>query len=229
MTIPRIVIVGGGAGGLALATRLGRTLGKKKRAEIVLLDRNATHVWKPLLHELATGVLNSSMDEVDYRGHSSTHHYRYQRGSLNGLDREQKVIHLAPIKDEDGVEILPSRKLTYDYLVIALGSISNDFGTTGVAEHCHFIDSPQQAKAFQRDMINTFLRYTDPTLRQNAELTIGIVGGGATGVELSAELLDASRLLNPALFTRALIERSEGTGCWHCLSGFASSARVAVE
>ncbi|HBP80123.1 MAG TPA: FAD-dependent oxidoreductase, partial [Halomonas sp.] len=196
MAIPRIVIVGGGAGGLALATRLGHTLGKKKRAEIVLLDRNATHVWKPLLHELATGVLNSSMDEVDYRGHSSAHYYRYQRGSLNGLDREQKVIHLAPIEDEDGVEVLPARQLTYDYLVLSLGSISNDFGTKGVAEHCHFIDSPQQAKAFQRDMINTFLRYTDPKLRQNTQLTIGIVGGGATGVELSAELLDASRLLN---------------------------------
>ncbi|WP_311062800.1 NAD(P)/FAD-dependent oxidoreductase [Halomonas sp. DWK9] len=196
MAIPRIVIVGGGAGGLALATRLGHTLGKKKRAEIVLLDRNATHVWKPLLHELATGVLNSSMDEVDYRGHSSAHYYRYQRGSLNGLDKEQKVIHLAPIQDEEGVEVLPARQLTYDYLVLSLGSISNDFGTQGVAEHCHFIDSPQQAKAFQRDMINTFLRYTDPTLRQHTQLTIGIVGGGATGVELSAELLDASRLLN---------------------------------
>lgn len=196
MATPRIVIVGGGAGGLALATRLGHTLGKKKRAEIVLLDRNATHVWKPLLHELATGVLNSSMDEVDYRGHSSAHYYRYQRGSLNGLDREQKVIHLAPIEDEEGVEVLPARQLTYDYLVLSLGSISNDFGTKGVAEHCHFIDSPQQAKAFQRDMINTFLRYTDPKLRQNTQLTIGIVGGGATGVELSAELLDASRLLN---------------------------------
>ncbi|MGY4878317.1 NAD(P)/FAD-dependent oxidoreductase [Vreelandella aquamarina] len=196
MTIPRIVIVGGGAGGLALATRLGHTLGKKKRAEIVLLDRDATHVWKPLLHELATGVLNSSMDEVDYRGHSSAHHYCYQRGSLDGLDRERKVLHLAPIMDENDTEVLPAREMTYDYLVLALGSVSNDFGTTGVAQYCHFIDSPQQAKAFQRDMINTFLRYTDPDLRQNKELTIGIVGGGATGVELSAELLDASRLLN---------------------------------
>ena len=196
MTIPRIVIVGGGAGGLALTTCLGRTLGKRKRAEIVLLDRDATHVWKPLLHELATGVLNSGMDEVDYRGHSSAHHYCYQRGSLNGLDRARKVLHLAPIMDEDGTEILPAREMSYDYLVLALGSVSNDFGTTGVAQHCHFIDSPQQAKAFQHDMINTFLRYTDPNLRQNKELTIGIVGGGATGVELSAELLDASRLLN---------------------------------
>lgn len=196
MAIPRIVIVGGGAGGLALATRLGHKLGKRKRAEIVLLDRNTTHVWKPLLHELATGVLNSSMDEVDFRGHSSAHHYRYQRGSLTGIDREQQVLHLAPINDEDGEEVLPARDLAYDYLVMALGSVSNDFGTPGVAEHCHFIDSPQQAKAFQRDMINTFLRYTDPTLRQHTQLTIGIVGGGATGVELAAELFDASRMLN---------------------------------
>ncbi len=196
MPTPRIVIVGAGAGGLALATRLGRTLGKRKRAEIVLLDRNTTHVWKPLLHELATGVLNSSMDEVDLRGHSSAHFYRYQRGSLTGVDREQQTLQLAPIHDEDGQEVLPARELAYDYLVMAIGSVSNDFGTPGVAEHCHFIDSPEQAKAFQRDMINTFLRYTDPNLRQHTQLTIGIVGGGATGVELAAELFDASRMLN---------------------------------
>ncbi|TMU23480.1 NAD(P)/FAD-dependent oxidoreductase [Halomonas sp. ATBC28] len=196
MPTPRIVIVGAGAGGLALATRLGRTLGKRKRAEIVLLDRNTTHVWKPLLHELATGVLNSSMDEVDLRGHSSAHFYRYQRGSLTGINREQQTLQLAPIHDEDGQEVLPARELAYDYLVMAIGSVSNDFGTPGVTEHCHFIDSPEQAKVFQRDMINTFLRYTDPNLRQHTQLTIGIVGGGATGVELAAELFDASRMLN---------------------------------
>jgi NADH dehydrogenase len=195
MSTPRIVVVGGGAGGLALATRLGHKLGKRKHADIVLLDSHATHVWKPLLHELATGVLNSSMDEVDFHGHSFTHHYRYQRGSLCGLDREKKVLRLAPISDDNGREILPARELGYDYLVLALGSVSNDFGTPGVAEHCHFIDSPEQAKTFQHEMINTFLRYTDPSQRQLPQLSIGIVGGGATGVELAAELLDASRML----------------------------------
>lgn len=196
MGIPKIVIVGGGAAGLGLATRLGRTLGKRQRANIVLLDRDTTHVWKPLLHELATGVLNSSMDEVDFRGHSAAHRYRYVRGSLEGLDRDAKRVKIAAIVDEDGSEVLPARELDYDYLVLALGSVSNDFGTPGVAEHCHFIDSPQQAKSFQRDMINTFLRYSDPALRRHTELTVGIVGGGATGVELAAELFDVSRMLN---------------------------------
>lgn len=86
------------------------------------------------------------MDEVDYRGHSSAHYYRYQRGSLNGLDREQKVIHLAPIEDEDGVEVLPARQLTYDYLVLSLGSISNDFGTKESQSTATLLTLPSRPK-----------------------------------------------------------------------------------
>ena len=81
MSLPRIVVVGGGAGGLELVTRLGRKLGKRQRAEIVLVDRNPTHIWKPLLHEVATGVLDSGLDEVSYQGHSKAHGYRFQRGT----------------------------------------------------------------------------------------------------------------------------------------------------
>ncbi len=60
----RIVIVGGGAGGLELATRLGKKLGRKKKAEILLIDKNQMHLWKPLLHEVATGTLDYEVDSV---------------------------------------------------------------------------------------------------------------------------------------------------------------------
>lgn len=201
MATPRIVVVGGGAGGLELVTRLGRKLGRRQQAEIVLVDRNPTHIWKPLLHEVATGVLDSGLDEVSYQGHSKAHNYQYQRGTLSDLDREARTITLAPILDDDGSVILPARNLSYDYLVLALGSVSNDFGTPGVASHCHFLDSPQQAEAFRHDMLNTFLRYSDPERRAHPKLTVGIVGAGATGVELAAELYDASKMLHSYGFT----------------------------
>ncbi|QTF91648.1 NAD(P)/FAD-dependent oxidoreductase [Halomonas sp. BM-2019] len=202
MTLPRIVVVGGGAGGLELVARLGRRLGKRQRAEVVLVDRNPTHIWKPLLHEVATGALDSGLDEVSYQGHARVNGYRFQRGTLCGLDREHKQLKLEAVHDDEGQEVLPTRTLDYDLLVLALGSVSNDFGTPGVATHCHFLDSPAQAEAFRRDMLNTFLRYSDPERRNHAKLTVGIVGAGATGVELAAELYDASRMLHSYGFTR---------------------------
>ena len=201
MKTTRIVVVGGGAGGLELATRLGRRLGRRGKAEITLIDRNSTHIWKPLLHEVATGALDSSIDEISYQGHAGANGYRFQRGTLAGLDREARQVLLAPIHDDYGEEILPARRLDYDYLVLSLGSVSNDFGTPGVADHCHFLDSPGQAEAFRRDMLSTFLRYSDPERRQHTQLTVGIVGAGATGVELSAELYDASQMLHSYGFT----------------------------
>ena len=63
----KIVIVGGGAGGLELATRLGRKLGRKGKAQITLVDRNRTHLWKPLLHEVAAGSLDAGVDALSYQ------------------------------------------------------------------------------------------------------------------------------------------------------------------
>jgi NADH dehydrogenase len=65
----QIVVVGGGAGGLELVTRLGRTLSHHEH-DIILVDRNASHIWKPLLHEVAAGSLDANLDEVGYRGHA---------------------------------------------------------------------------------------------------------------------------------------------------------------
>ncbi|MFG6138773.1 NAD(P)/FAD-dependent oxidoreductase [Halomonas sp. B23F22_10] len=200
MTLPRIVVVGGGAGGLELVTRLGRKLGKRKRAEIVLVDRNPTHIWKPLLHEVATGALDSGLDEISYQGHARANGYQFQLGTLTDLDREGQTLTLAPVLDDDGEEILPARTLPYDDLVLSLGSVSNDFGTPGVAEHCHFLDSPHQAELFRQAMLNAFLRYNAPQ-EPSAKMVVGIVGAGATGVELAAELYGASEMLNSYGFT----------------------------
>ncbi|WP_151704553.1 NAD(P)/FAD-dependent oxidoreductase [Nitrincola alkalilacustris] len=190
-----IIVVGGGAGGLELATRLGRKLGRRKKAEITLVDRNQTHIWKPLLHEVATGSLDTGTDEISYRAHAHNHHFRFVLGSLSQVDREARTITLSALTSSEGQEILPERTLSYDYLVLAIGSVSNDFGIEGIAQHCMYLDSPQQAERFRQRLVNGFLRLnqqleTDP----QARLRIAIVGGGATGVELAAELFNAAEL-----------------------------------
>lgn len=188
-----IVIVGGGAGGLELATRLGHKLGKKKQANIILVDRNRTHIWKPLLHEVATGSLDINSDGVVYRAHSSAHYYQFQSGTMVGLDRQQKTIRLQALNDEQGRELLPERDLAYDTLVLAVGSVSNDFGTPGVAEHSYFLDSHKQAERFHQALLNQFLKINQQS--SDAQLRLAIVGGGATGVELAAELNHVADLL----------------------------------
>lgn len=188
-----IVIVGGGAGGLELATRLGHKLGKKQQANIILVDRNRTHIWKPLLHEVATGSLDINSDGVVYRAHASAHHYQFQLGTMVGLDRQLKTIKLQALNDEQGRKLLPERDLPYDRLVMAVGSVSNDFGTPGVAEHSYFLDSHQQAERFHQALLNQFLKINQQS--SDAELRLAIVGGGATGVELAAELNHVADLL----------------------------------
>ncbi|GAB2928505.1 NADH dehydrogenase [Hafnia psychrotolerans] len=195
-TMKKIVIIGGGAGGLELATSLGHKLGRKKRAEIVLVDRNHSHLWKPLLHEVATGSLDDGVDALSYLAHARNHGFIFQIGSLVNINRETQTIQLAEILDERNGEVLvPARDIAYDQLVIALGSASNDFGTPGVKENCIFLDNPHQAHRFHNEMLNLFLKFSANPDKQK-KVNIAIVGGGATGVELSAELHNAVKQLH---------------------------------
>lgn len=185
----QIVIVGGGAGGLVLATRLGNRLGRRGRAQITLLDCALTHVWKPLLHEVAVGTMGPHNDDVNYLGHARDHHFRFQPGAMAGLDRDRREVLVAPILDPDGREAIPARRIGYDTLVIAVGSTSNDFGIPGVAEHCLYLDSYQQADRFQQHLLSLCLQaQLRPYRTAGKVLRIAIVGAGATGVELSAEM-----------------------------------------
>ncbi|CAM3603892.1 MULTISPECIES: NAD(P)/FAD-dependent oxidoreductase [Rahnella] len=197
MTSPmkKIVIIGGGAGGLELATSLGHKLGRKKKAEIILVDRNHSHLWKPLLHEVATGSLDDGVDALSYLAHARNHGFTFQIGSLTDIDRDSQTIKLAEICDENGELLVPVRDIAYDTLVMALGSTSNDFGTPGVKDHCIFLDNPHQAHRFHNEMLNLFLKFSASEDKQK-KVNIAIVGGGATGVELSAELHNAVKQLH---------------------------------
>ncbi|SDT89659.1 NAD(P)/FAD-dependent oxidoreductase [Geopseudomonas guangdongensis] len=191
-----IVIVGGGAGGIELATRLGRSLGKRGQARITLVDGNLTHIWKPLLHEVAAGSLNSSEDELNYVAQAKWNHFEFQLGRMCGLDRQRKIIQLQATLDEDGSELVPPREIAYDTLVLAVGSTTNDFGTPGAAEHCIFLDTRQQAERFHQLLLNQYLRaHANPEHSATEQINVAIIGAGATGVELAAELHHAARLL----------------------------------
>jgi len=192
----QIVIIGGGAGGLELATRLGDTLGRRGRARVTLVDRFRTHLWKPLLHEVAAGSMDLDHHALDYLAQARWHHFRFQLGSMDGLDRTRRVVRVAPTFDEEGRELIPRREIAYDTLVIAVGSHTNDFGTPGAREHAISLDTHEQAERFHQRLVNACIRANSQAgpLRPE-QLKVAIIGGGATGVELAAELHKTTREL----------------------------------
>jgi NADH:ubiquinone reductase (H+-translocating) len=188
--------VGGGAGGVELATRLGDSLGRRGVARVTLVDRSRTHLWKPLLHEFAAGSMDLDHHALNYMAQARWHHFRFQLGEMEGLDRRRRVISVAPSFDEEGRELIPQREIPYDTLVIAVGSHTNDFGTPGAAEHAISLDRHDQAEIFHRRLINACIRANSQAgpLRPE-QLNVAIIGAGATGVELAAELHKTTREL----------------------------------
>ncbi len=188
----KIVIVGGGAGGLELATSLGKKLGKKGLAEVTLLDATPTHIWKPLLHEVAAGTLDES-EQIEYLAQAYRNHFRFRLGRMEGLNRQKKEIYVSPTLSDSGEELMPRRTFSYDTLVMSVGSISNTFGIKGVAEHCLFLDTTTQAFKFQKQLVESYIKSHAGKADKN--LSIVIIGAGATGVELSAQLHEVTNLL----------------------------------
>lgn len=192
----RIVIVGGGAGGLELAVRLGKTMGKSGKATITLVDAARTHLWKPLLHQVAAGTMDNHADELEYFALAQSNHFHFRLGRMDGLDRDGKVIFIAPTVDENGEELLPRKSMSYDTLVLALGSQTNDFGTPGARDNSIMLDSTEAAVRFNEKLINSCIRaQANQKGFGEGRFTVTIIGGGATGVELSAELHMTTKIL----------------------------------
>ncbi|MGF7146776.1 NADH dehydrogenase [Sphingomonas zeicaulis] len=192
-----IVIVGGGAGGLELASRLGRRFGRQEgRRRVLLIDRSIFHLWKPSLHEVAAGSLDSHQEGLSYPVLARRNHFSFAFGDLIGIDPEARTIALGEIRDDDGAVLVPPRKVRFNTLVLAIGSGSNLFGTPGAAQHAHLLENVADAEAFNRRLTSAFLAAAYSGERV---LRIAIVGAGATGVELSTELIEGHDELSAGL------------------------------
>ncbi len=184
-----IVIVGGGAGGLELAAQLGRKLGRKRgRERILLIDRAVFHIWKPTLHEVAAGTLDTHQEGLSYAILARSNHFSYALGELAALDPVGKRLTLKEIRDDEGRMVVPERAIGFTWAVLAIGSGSNFFGTPGAAENAFVLEQTEDAERFHTRLLTAFTR---ASFTEAGALNIAIVGGGATGVELSAELLEA--------------------------------------
>ncbi|MDR5883278.1 NAD(P)/FAD-dependent oxidoreductase [Caballeronia sp. LZ032] len=215
----RFIIVGGGAGGLELATRLGDRFGSTDsktppKAQITLVDRNPTHIWKPLLHEVAGGSMDPFTQELEYAAQALWHGFEFQQGDLIGLDRANRRIRISALRDEEAGELLPERDLEYDTLVIAIGSTTHFFGVEGAQANSIALDTVGQAELFRKRLIAACIRAEHvapepvaagideaeaedpPGVDPVPRIQVAIVGAGATGVELSAELRNTAQVLS---------------------------------
>jgi len=191
----RIVIVGGGAGGLELATKLGDRFNANK-VQVTLVDKNRTHIWKPKLHEVAAGSMDLADQELDYIAQAHWHHFKFRMGELTSIDREKKQIQISAYVDESGELVTPMQTISYDTLVISIGSLTNDFGTQGVQQYAQRLESMGDAKRFHLRLVNACLRaQAQTTPLAPHQLKVAIIGAGATGVELAAELHRTTRAI----------------------------------
>jgi NADH dehydrogenase len=199
MSEHKVVIAGGGAGGLELAVRLGRRHGP---ANVTLIDAVPFHIWKPSLHEVAAGTLDINRDGLSYAMLAHDNGFRFVLGAITGVDRQARQVSVDALRDAAGDEVLPRRSVPYDSLVLALGSNGNFFNTPGAAQYAISLDTTEAAESFRIELLKAMARAVisrdaaTSTMTREATVDVVIVGGGATGVELAAELYEAGRTLS---------------------------------
>jgi NADH dehydrogenase len=172
----RIVVVGAGFGGLAVARAL-----KGEPVDVVVVDANNFHTFQPLLYQVASAGLDA--DDIAYPARGI---FRRQRNvdvrmaRVASVDLERRVVHLSR-----------GAPLEYDHLVLAAGAVTATYGVEGVEEHAFGLKSLDDAIALRSHIIERFEEAAvRPEIVEDGALTVVVCGGGATGVELSGSLAE---------------------------------------
>jgi NADH dehydrogenase len=200
---PHIVILGGGFGGLNLAKAL-----RNARARITLVDRQNHHLFQPLLYQVATASLSSVEIAQPLRSILSDYeNISVELGKVEAIDLKTRTV------------ILSDRSITYDYLIIALGGVTSYFGHPEWAEHAPGLKSLNDAMRIRREILFAFERaeLTHDPEELKKLMTIVIVGGGPTGVELAGACKELGRFvmrhdfrrIDPAKIRVVLIEAAD--------------------
>jgi NADH dehydrogenase len=168
---PRVVILGGGFGGLAAAKALG------KHAEITVVDRNNFQTFLPLLYQVSTAGIAADNVAFPIRGAIRKYHAKFRMGSPISVDHKNKTVKL------DSSELIP-----FDFLIVAMGTVTADFGIPGVREYALGMKTIQESLLIRSEVMRRFedlCRFED-----NTRLSLAIVGGGPTGVEMAGALAE---------------------------------------
>lgn len=182
----KIIIVGGGIGGLILATKLGKYAKKNNTIKIILIDKNSIHTWKPSLHKIAADAINKNSTSIEYSAHAKKNNFKFKLGCLKKINRKNKYITI--FSNKNSQKKIEESKIQFDILVLSIGSVSNDFNISGVKENCFFLDNIKQAIFFKEKLLNLIHKIIIDD-KKNSKINITIVGGGLTGIELSTEIL----------------------------------------
>ena len=181
----RIVILGGGAGGLTTALEL-----QKKRppqnASITLVDQSPYYTYQPFLPEVAGGHIAPRDVTVDLQ--KALRRTKVVQARVSGLDTDRRVVTVTAVDGSEG-------EIGYDQLVVALGAVTRTFPTPGLAEHGVGFKSVEEAQYVRNRVLGNIseaANVSDPAERRKL-LTVVFVGGGYTGVEALAELDDAAK------------------------------------
>jgi NADH dehydrogenase len=174
MNKPKVVILGGGFGGLAAARALD------KSAEVTVVDRHNFQTFLPLLYQVSTAGLAADHVAYPIRGALRKTDIKFRMGSPISVDHKNKEVKL------DSSEVLK-----FDHLIVALGSVSADFGIPGVNEHALGMKTVHEALTIRAEIMRRFedlCRFEDET-----KLSISVIGGGPTGVEMAGAIAELIR------------------------------------
>ncbi|MGZ6969618.1 MAG: NAD(P)/FAD-dependent oxidoreductase [Acidimicrobiia bacterium] len=176
MEVPRVVIVGAGFGGISAARALARA-----PLDVTIVDQHNFHTFSPLLYQVATAGLAPDDIAPNVRGIvQSDLNIEARMATVHGVDFERREV----LVDEG-----PS--IPYDYLVLAAGAVSSDFGVPGVAEHSISLKTLADATTLRSAVLSRFeAASADPSLVDDGTLTFVVAGGGPTGVELCGALAE---------------------------------------